>query len=33
MSVTVHPAEGLIADDSTRRFHATHLVFDGLAIA
>lgn len=33
MSVTVHPAEGLIANEQTRRFHDTHLVFDGLAIA
>ena len=33
MSVTVHPTEALIADDETRRFHETSLVFDGLAIA
>lgn len=33
MSVTVHPAEGLIANEQTHRFHDTHLVFDGLAIA
>lgn len=33
MSVTAHPAEALIADDQTRHFHKTSLVFDGLAIA
>lgn len=33
MSVTVHPAESLVADDRARRFHESNLVFDGLAIA
>jgi len=33
MSVTVHPAEALIADAATRRLHERSLVFDGLAIA
>lgn len=33
MLVTVHPAESLAADDKSRRFHESNLVFDGLAIA
>ncbi|MEO8134704.1 MAG: membrane dipeptidase [Betaproteobacteria bacterium] len=32
MSVIVLPAESLIADEKTRRFHERSLVFDGLAI-
>jgi membrane dipeptidase len=33
MSVTVHPAESLVADDAASRFHDSNLVIDGLAIA
>src|SRR5688500_2758229 len=33
MSVTVHPAEALVAEEDARRFHDNNLVFDGLAIA
>lgn len=32
MSVTVHPTQTPSADDRTRRFHESSLVFDGLAI-
>jgi membrane dipeptidase len=33
MTVTVHPADSLFADERARRFHQANLVFDGLAIA